>query len=77
MNVAFLPLQQVILAASDQSAEGTIILPLPSPPRRTDYLSFTSQSNCFDLKGDKYYRKHEGKQIAKLFCSASSMFFIQ
>lgn len=59
--MGFLPLQQVILTTTDQSAEETIVLPLLSS-HRTDYLSFTFQSNCFDLKGDKYYRKHKREQ---------------
>lgn len=68
-NRGFLPLQQVILAASDQSAEETIAPSLPSPPHRTNYLSFTFQSNSSYLKGDKYCRKHEGKHCELILLS--------
>lgn len=70
----FLSVQQVILIASDQSAEETIVLPLPSPPYRTDYLSFIFQSNCFNHRGGKYYKKHEGKHSKVILLSFLHVF---
>lgn len=45
----FLPLQQVILIASDQSAEETRVLPLPSP-HRTDCCGFILKGTLLTLK---------------------------
>lgn len=59
--MCFLPLQQLILIASDQRVQETVVLSLRLflTEQRVSVLFWR---DCFDPEGAKYYRKHVRKQ---------------